>query len=282
MLSLGAGGSAFKLWRRRLGGSEDVKELIRLARSVRPLTDIGQLVMQDEDPECGADTGVLRNQSQIARDFERFCRVAVLPYWEGISRRLSADRTARGQIMLSHGIGRMLATVHPAVHWKPPLLEVPGRGHDVGSATTLVLAPSVFLAGRPPILTGLGAESGQLILSYPVPIDPKWANSLWQASEGVGGALSALMGRTRAAVLLALTRSGSTTEISERAGVSSATVSQHTSVLRTAGLITTVRTANSVQHALTPLGDALIHERLVGQEPDDQHLSLLLLADRVG
>lgn len=45
-----------------------------------------------------------------------------------------------------------------------------------------------------------------------------------------------------------------TTEIARLVGTSLASVSQHTAVLRSTGLITTSRTGPAVRHALTPLG----------------------------
>lgn len=70
--------------------------------------------------------------------------------------------------------------------------------------------------------------------------------------------LSALLGRTRAAVLEAIADGGNTTAVAERLGVSPASASEHAAVLREAGLITSVRVRNCVQHTLTPLGAALL------------------------
>ncbi|WP_420807874.1 ArsR/SmtB family transcription factor [Amycolatopsis antarctica] len=70
--------------------------------------------------------------------------------------------------------------------------------------------------------------------------------------------MCALVGRTRAAVLNALSDSSTTGELAERLGISAAGVSQHTGVLRSAGLITTRRNRNSVMHSITPLGVSLI------------------------
>ncbi len=49
-----------------------------------------------------------------------------------------------------------------------------------------------------------------------------------------------------------------TTETADRVGISLPSASQHTSVLRNAGLITTTRTGTAVLHTLTPLGTALL------------------------
>jgi DNA-binding transcriptional ArsR family regulator len=50
-----------------------------------------------------------------------------------------------------------------------------------------------------------------------------------------------------------------TTELAARVGVSVAAASQHATVLREAGLITTRRQGSAVLHSLTPLGVELLH-----------------------
>lgn len=41
--------------------------------------------------------------------------------------------------------------------------------------------------------------------------------------------------------------------------ISAASASEYATVLRNAGLVSTRRASRSVQHALTPLGEALLH-----------------------
>ncbi|MEV8364630.1 helix-turn-helix domain-containing protein [Streptomyces niveus] len=75
-----------------------------------------------------------------------------------------------------------------------------------------------------------------------------------------GEALAALLGSTRARVLVhvAADPTATATDLVHRLGVSAATVSQHASVLRRSGLITTRRTGGSVRHAVTSLGHAVL------------------------
>jgi DNA-binding MarR family transcriptional regulator len=49
-----------------------------------------------------------------------------------------------------------------------------------------------------------------------------------------------------------------TSALARRLGISNAGASQHASVLRRSGLITTVRDGSSVVHDLTPLGRSLV------------------------
>lgn len=87
------------------------------------------------------------------------------------------------------------------------------------------------------------------------------ADLTWR-SRLVGGtasdALAKLLGHTRAAILGLLLTEHTTTQIADELEISAATVSGHTKVLRTAGLIATSRAGKSVLHALTPLGARLL------------------------
>jgi DNA-binding transcriptional ArsR family regulator len=49
-----------------------------------------------------------------------------------------------------------------------------------------------------------------------------------------------------------------TSEVARRLGISPAAASQHTTVLRNAGLLLSQRDRNMVRHTLTPLGRALL------------------------
>ncbi len=82
---------------------------------------------------------------------------------------------------------------------------------------------------------------------------------LWGNPRPRGAALTALVGRNRAAVLRTIADGCSTTELADRVGISLAAASQHASVLRDAGLITTHRQGSAVLHVLTPLGVELLH-----------------------
>jgi DNA-binding transcriptional ArsR family regulator len=81
---------------------------------------------------------------------------------------------------------------------------------------------------------------------------------LWDHRRPRGAALAALVGRNRAAVLRATAHGCTTTELADRVGISLASASQHASVLRDAGLITTRRQGSAVLHVLTPLGAELL------------------------
>lgn len=100
---------------------------------------------------------------------------------------------------------------------------------------------------RPPVLAyPVAGGTAEAVLAAPA------------AEQNAADALGPLVGRTRAAIMKSLAESCTTTELGRRIGISAASASQHTSVLRSAGLITTHRRLNTARHSLTPLGAALL------------------------
>ena len=73
-------------------------------------------------------------------------------------------------------------------------------------------------------------------------------------------ALAGVLGRTRHKILLELGRELTTSQIARRLGISTATVSAHTSALHAAGLVASTRTGQAVAHLRTSLGDLLVHQ----------------------
>jgi len=190
-------------------------------------------------------------------------RVAVAPYWNRIRGYLEADCEGRGRIAMARGVEGLLATLHPKITWKPPVLDVPsGSADDAGPVSLggrgLQLTPSIFLVNRPGVLLG-SAGDGQPALVFGSPPDPARAPALLEAPNDSSKPLSALIGQTRAAALRELTAPHTTRQLAERLGITPACASQHTAVLRHAGLITTRRLRNTALHTVTPLGLALLN-----------------------
>ena len=101
-----------------------------------------------------------------------------------------------------------------------------------------------------------------LVLPIPLGLAAAPARGATLAPDGArrGQSLVALLGRTRAAVLGAVVAGCTTTTgLAGRVGVSLASASQHATVLRNAGLITTRRIDCAVEHTPTALGVALLH-----------------------
>jgi DNA-binding transcriptional ArsR family regulator len=252
----------FHTWRQRvhaaLGGHADAVR--SLARSVRPVPDLLWLLEWPGTADARVLAAAGLSQQQLTATIQEFAQIAVMPYWKKVRTFLEVERDARGRILTTGGVERLLTTLYPRIRWVPPVLEIPDeRDGDVYlGGRGLLLAPSLFLFNRPAVLIDAAREDGQPMLVFSAPPDLEDAADVWDSYDRSEQALSALVGRTRAAVLEALTDTSTTGELASRLGISSAGVSQHTGVLRQAGLITTRRNRNTVLHTLTPLGLALL------------------------
>ncbi|MCO5968746.1 ArsR/SmtB family transcription factor [Actinoallomurus soli] len=193
---------------------------------------------------------------RVAQDVEKFFTIALAPYWKQISRDIEAERTQLVQILADHGVERLLGTLHPYARWEFPVLhvdryvdqdvELGGRG--------LVLVPSYFCRHHP--ITLRDPELPPLLV-FPVG-RRTWLGRPQTEEPGRAEALEGLLGRTRTTVLRTAMTGCSTTDIARAAGISPASVSHHTKVLREAGLITTRRDGYSVCHEITDLGLSLL------------------------
>lgn len=217
-----------------------------LHAQLQPRVDAGLM-----SPRVGAlaagDPGARR---ELRAAMVAFHEIAVAPYWTELTAAVHADRAARGATMVDHGIDRVLRTLSPHLRWDSSRLSYlcPG-GADIDltpAGRGVVLVPSYL---RPvPCFSDVGEEP--IVICYPIEKRPEDLSSRKSLGD--------LLGRTRAMVLTTVAGGRSTTEVARAAGISPGSVSQHTAVLRTAGLITTHRTGPAVQHSLTPLGLSLL------------------------
>jgi DNA-binding transcriptional ArsR family regulator len=190
---------------------------------------------------------------------------AVGPYWSGIRAAVDIDRAARTRAWVEGGTEHALRTLHPSVRWEHPVLSVStAADRDVHLAGRgLLIIPSYFCARAP--ITLADAELPPVLI-YPIVHEPTAADRSFEARTDGGRQLTALLGRTRAAVLRALGTGATTSEIAHRLAISPASASEHATVLRNAGLIASGRERNTVIHALTPLGRTLL-DGCAGQGP---------------
>jgi DNA-binding transcriptional ArsR family regulator len=187
---------------------------------------------------------------RLAVAMRAFYQVAVRPYWQEFADAIHADRAARGRALADRGIEHVLRGLSPYLHWQTRTLSYEcAAGRDVelcAAGRGVALVPS-YLAWGPAVLD---VGSAPIELWYPISIE--------RPPPPVAESLSKLLGRTRAAVLVAVGAGRSTTELADHLRVSVASASQHTAVLRAAGLISTRRNGQAVVHNLTPLGEQLL------------------------
>jgi DNA-binding transcriptional ArsR family regulator len=256
------GNVVFNGWRKSVRSRLGIwgQRVEALTRANRPVPDLLWLLEQSG----GASGNGMRNDEQermqVSAALFEFCQVAVVPYWSRARSYLEAERDAWGRVVITHGSERLLSTLNPKLVWKPPVLEIPSkRDHDVClDGRGMLLSPSLFLFDKPCVVLNAERETGLPALAFSVPFSRGAAEAFWSASESNGQALAALVGQTRAAALEALNDGCTTSELARRLGISPAGASQHATVLRDAGLITTFRDRNAVLHTLTTLGVALL------------------------
>lgn len=203
--------------------------------------------------EPAARRGLLRAVRAVHRE-------TVEPHWPAMQRALAAEHTRLTALLARGGLDALLSNLHPGAVWRSGVLEIPGGGRWSRrpltaelDGTGLVIVPSV-LCPRGPVPYFQHDGERPAVLLYPAVPD---RTRLWL--DGVRpGALAALLGRTRAAGLAAVAGGCSTGELARRIGVAPATASEHATVLRDAGLLTSTREGNRMRHDLTPLGAALL------------------------
>jgi len=177
-------------------------------------------------------------------------RIAITPWWGRIETLIGADRAKRSKAVLDGGVDALLAMLHPAIRWNPPILDVtPADGISKTielAGRGLLLQPCVFLWDGPVVRDGVRPT-----LIYPVSYevgDPC-------APDG----LIALIGRTRAAMMHLMHRAGATSsDLARETSLTLAAVSQHLDVLRRSGMVVTQALGRSRLHSLTPAGLRLV------------------------
>jgi hypothetical protein len=148
--------------------------------------------------------------------------VAIDPYWRSMRSVLDDDVAFRAGELAKGGVGELLTDLHPQISMRYEVLSIDKRHNWQQDLTgdRLVLVPSVFVW---PNLIFAAGRSGPVRLIYPA----RGVGHVWQTPRQVATgheALSALLGRSRAAILVSLALPRSTTEIAVKLGRSPASV----------------------------------------------------------
>jgi DNA-binding transcriptional ArsR family regulator len=258
--NLGCGkGADFQQWR------ESVRaEYPELARRCEDLTrrypSLPELLGLFRGPWAGDDTQAALRSGSHSAEFEtlrELYRVVVRPSWEHVAGYLEEVRNVRGRTVITSGMERLLGSLHPRLYWESPVMMVrDGTDREIHlSGRGIVLVPSFFLSDKDCVLLdGCSLTGSKRALAFSVSATMKPEQDEVEQGREIGD----LIGHTRSAALQALTDSCTTGELSRRLSISLAGASQHTTVLRRAGLITTARRQNTALHSLTDLGAALL------------------------
>jgi DNA-binding transcriptional ArsR family regulator len=222
-------------------------------------------VLASENSLPSSATALARGDSaallHLTDSMQQYRSLAIDPYWDRIQAAVEADRTRRARALLDGGVEGLLTSLRPAMRWEAGVLEVrdyPDSRELHLDGRGLLLVPSFFCARTPVALLDPALPP---VLVYPVDRlgGLAAADGSGPAAPGNGReALAALLGRTRAAVLQVSDEGCTTGEVARRLNISPAAASQHTTVLRNAGLLVSQRDRNTVLHTLTPLGRAML------------------------
>lgn len=250
----------------RMGSFEDVVETVRAT----PLREVGaELAALAKLQKLPSWSRSLAYDPEL---FQRLCDgltdlydVLLTPYWSAICDLYVADRAVRTRHMLQGGVDQLFRQANPQwMRWDPPVLELRmpnGIDHDLYlEGRGVMLVPSIFR------LYSMVDPAGdpQPFITYPAGLYQQIDRFTLFAEESpvTGGpsALAALLGATRATVLRTIAdHHGCTTkELAALVGISSPSASEHATILRGAGLISTTRYRNTVIHSATELGVALL------------------------
>ncbi len=188
----------------------------------------------------------------LGRSLRGYFDAALAPVWDLVCGAVEEDLRLRTRQLAVGGWGRVFAHLHPAARFAGGVLEIGvwGRAEDSDlhlDGRGLVLIPSYFKEQRQ--LMVLADPGLPPVLVYPishVPVAPS------------ARALTALLGRNRAAVLESAVLGATTSEVARRVGISLPAASKHLQVLRAAGLVSSVRERNAVCHIVTTLGRSLL------------------------
>jgi DNA-binding transcriptional ArsR family regulator len=186
---------------------------------------------------------------------EEYWQRALEPEWPRVRALLEREVDERARQQALHGTGSLLGDLHPAITWRAGTLRLRGArraGRIDLDGRGLTVIPNVFVW---PLACTMVADPWPPAIVYP----PRGVGSLWAPQDGdARAALEALLGRTRAAVVLGLRAPCSTTELARRLELTPGAVSLHLTVLHHSGLLVRERAGRTVLYRLSAIGEALL------------------------
>lgn len=192
---------------------------------------------------------------RVVHALEGLWEACFAPYWGRMRTILEADIVYRGRQIAQGGLYAMMNDLAPTADFDGHVLSVRLRDpndrtvHIDGAGLTLV--PTMFTRrASAPI-----DDDEPASLFYPA----RGQGAMWEAEQVQNpAALAAIVGETRARLLIALCEPASSTELGVRFGVSTSAVNQHLRVLKDAGLLTATRYGHSMLYLRSELGSALL------------------------
>jgi DNA-binding transcriptional ArsR family regulator len=193
--------------------------------------------------------------SRLADVIEAYWELAIAPHWPRLRSLQQGDVLYRARRLADGGAARLFEDLASIVRWRDNTLYIAHPRYS-GSRSLkgqgLLLVPSVFVW---PSVFSSTIPPWQPSLTYPA----RGVASLWAPNDRPTiEALTGVIGRSRTLLLTELESPASTTELAHRTGLAVASVSEHLSALRAAGLVTAHRVGRFVLYARTTVADALV------------------------
>ncbi|MEI5582631.1 MULTISPECIES: ArsR/SmtB family transcription factor [unclassified Agromyces] len=221
--------------------------------------DLGKVVVRSTGARRDAVLRMLddlpRARAMIADAWLELWAALIAPSWTQLERILRADIAVRARRVATDGLAGMVRGLHRTVEWHDDAVRVELRLHSEvldcrGSG--IVLVPSVLGGTGCSVLT---EPPAQPTVFYPAQgVTERWAADATALADSLG----ALLGPTRAGILLTSHAARTTSQVAADAGLAPSTASHHLTVLRDAGLIASRREGARMLHLRTPLGEALM------------------------
>jgi DNA-binding transcriptional ArsR family regulator len=234
---------------------EDELDAVRSTPAVRVRKEVGLRLEDGLSPELGEPflKRPRRAVERLADSLAAYWEVALEPHWPRVRALLEADLLYRSRRLTEGGPTALFTDLGPAIHWRDDGLEV-----EMAYSTTfalsgrgLLLVPTVFPA-RP---FAIASSYWQPTVMYPA----RGVGLLWESGQPApADALASVLGRGRAAILLALDAPRSTAELARRLEITPGGASQHLTSLKAAGLVSSNRHGRSVLYARSALADELV------------------------
>lgn len=267
------------------GTATTAREQLAVVRGTPPAQVAAELALVDADlRSLPADPAQARDL--LADQVELAWTELVEPEWPRLREALLADIAHRSRQLADGGVAEAIADLHARVRLScgpaGDVLTVSGttRMRTRLDERGLLLVPSVFgwprgavivVPPRQPTLLYPARGAGSLwprpASSVPHPPSPSLSSLSSPSSpalpaspapdSSVDAALSAVVGRTKALLLLTLAEPAHTAALARQLGLSAGTVSEHLTALRDAGLLTADRSGRMVRYRRSPLGEEL-------------------------
>ncbi|MFF6914528.1 ArsR/SmtB family transcription factor [Streptomyces sp. NPDC012466] len=207
------------------------------------------------DPRVRAVLDSTDAVSRIAETMDQAWHELLATDWPHLRAICERDVVHRVGVIGEHGWVTTIESLHPSIAWRAGGIEI-GSFPPVGSVRLagdgLLLIPSVFVANIAAHLE----DPWPRTLIYRA----RGTAALWGEQESVSrpDALTALVGRARDRLLLALDAPASTSHLARSLAMTPGAVGDHLVILRGAGLLVSARSGRSVLYRRTPLGEALV------------------------